>query len=306
MTEQLISIDPSKPIGIIGAGLMGKAVGQRLIEHGYTVVVWNRNRPEAEPLLHHGAIWSDNPLRDCQRMIVCLFNSQIALQVLGDFSDALRSNQVAPNQIVPDQIIIDMTTGTPADAEKLAKQFRDRQVHYLDAPVSGSSEQTLKGQAMIMVGGEHAAYAACADLWSVLARSIHFTGINGSASRMKLVTNLVLGLNRAALAEGLAFAKTIGVDPEAALHVMQDSAAASRVMDVKGRKMIERDFSVQARLSQHLKDVRLILELAMQESLELPLSQTHQRLLEKAESSGCGDLDNSAIVCAYDKDNHVS
>jgi 3-hydroxyisobutyrate dehydrogenase-like beta-hydroxyacid dehydrogenase len=291
----MIAIDPSKPIGIIGIGLMGTAVGQRLLDHGYSIAVWNRTRLEAEPLIQRGASWSGNPLRDCQRVIVCLYNSDIVLQVISGFSDAL----------TPDQIIIDMTTGTPVDAVRLAEQLWAHQVYYLDAPVSGSSEQTRHGQAMIMVGGNSAAYSACEDLWAVLGRSIHFTGKSGSASRMKLVTNLVLGLNRAALAEGLAFAHKIGVEPEAALKVLQDSAAASRVMDVKGQKMIERDFSVQARLSQHLKDVKLILEFASQCDVELPLSQTHRQLLEKAESAGCGDLDNSAIICAYEDDYHV-
>ena len=85
---------------------------------------------------------------------------------------------------------------------------------------------------------------------------------------MKLVSNLVLGLNRAALAEGLSFAKAIGVDPVAALEVLRGSAAYSRVMDIKGNKMLTNDFSVQAKLSQHFKDVRIILSLAADSGLE--------------------------------------
>ena len=119
---------------------------------------------------------------------------------------------------------------------------------------------------------------------------------------MKLITNLVLGLNRAALAEGLAFAEALGVDLRAALEVLQDSAAASTVMNAKGEKMIAADFSVQARLNQHLKDVNIILDLAKSLSLNLPLSATHQRLLELAQSLGYGEQDNSAIIRAYQAD----
>lgn len=109
---------------------------------------------------------------------------------------------------------------------------------------------------------------------------------------MKLVSNLVLGLNRAALAEALVFAQGIGIKPAAALDVLRGSMAYSRVMDVKGQKMLNEDFAVQARLSQHLKDVRLILD----NGVQLPLSEVHCRLLEQAEAMGWGELDNSAII----------
>ena len=169
-------------------------------------------------------------------------------------------------------------------------------VRYLDAPISGSSEQTRRGEATVIVSGERAAFEACQDLWQTLGRRVIYAGSSGSAAKMKLVSNLVLGLNRAALAEGLRFAEAIGVAPGAALEVLTGSMAYSRVMDVKGRKMIEGDFAVQARLSQHLKDVRLILAAAAEAGLSLPLSEIHRRLLEQAEDAGFGELDNSAII----------
>jgi 3-hydroxyisobutyrate dehydrogenase-like beta-hydroxyacid dehydrogenase len=129
-----------------------------------------------------------------------------------------------------------------------------------------------------------------------MGQSVFHVGPCGSAAKMKLISNLVLGLNRAALAEGLAFAEAIGIPPAAALPVLTGSMAYSRAMDVKGRKMIERDFSVQARLSQHLKDVRLMLRAAAKAGMTLPLSDVHRQLMERAEAAGLGDLDNSAII----------
>ena len=113
---------------------------------------------------------------------------------------------------------------------------------------------------------------------------------------MKLVTNLVLGLNRAALAEGLALGEAIGLDPEMTLRVMRRSPAYSRIMDVKGEKMIRSEFSPDARLSQHLKDVRLMLELGERAGLPMTLSAAHRAALEQAEADGLGALDNSALI----------
>jgi 3-hydroxyisobutyrate dehydrogenase-like beta-hydroxyacid dehydrogenase len=121
-------------------------------------------------------------------------------------------------------------------------------------------------------------------------------GPAGTGAKMKLVTNLVLGLNRAALAEGLAFAESIGLDPAVSLAVMRGSLAYSRIMDTKGERMIRGDFAPDARLSQHLKDVRLIVDIGRHAGLPMTLSAAHRKVLEGAEAAGYGDLDNSAII----------
>jgi 3-hydroxyisobutyrate dehydrogenase-like beta-hydroxyacid dehydrogenase len=174
-----------------------------------------------------------------------------------------------------------------------------RGVGYLDATISGSSADASRGEVIVMAGGRPETFAACTDLFAALARQWFYLGDWGSGNRVKLVTNLVLGLNRAALAEGLALAEAMGLDAQTTLTVLRQSAAWSRVMDTKGRKMILRDFSPQARLSQHLKDVRLILAEAAKRGLDLPLSAVHCRLLENLESAGYGGADNSAIVEAF-------
>jgi 3-hydroxyisobutyrate dehydrogenase-like beta-hydroxyacid dehydrogenase len=116
---------------------------------------------------------------------------------------------------------------------------------------------------------------------------------------MKLVVNLVLGLNRAVLAEGLALAEACDIDAALALQVLKTTPAYSTAMDTKGPKMVARDFSPQARLSQHLKDVRLIRELARRHGASVPLSEIHERLLDQAVAMGLGDADNSAVLGVY-------
>lgn len=278
-----------KRVGVIGLGLMGTAIVERLLEHGYRVSVWNRSPEKADSLLRLGAVWSDNPLLDCGRVIVSLYSSDVVAQVVAQKAAGLHVGQ----------IIIDTTTGEPADAETLSRTLSQRGVKYLDSPISGSSEQTRRGEATVMVGGELADVDACADLWPILGGKVFHVGACGAAAKMKLVTNLVLGLNRAALAEGLAFAQSIGISPAAALEVLQGSVAYSKTMDTKGRKMIDKDFGVQAKLSQHLKDVRLMLNAAQVAGLDLILTQTHARLLETAQAAGFGEMDNSAIINVY-------
>jgi 3-hydroxyisobutyrate dehydrogenase-like beta-hydroxyacid dehydrogenase len=112
--------------------------------------------------------------------------------------------------------------------------------------------------------------------------------------------NLVLGLNRAVLAEGLVFAGACGISPKEALRVFRSGPAWSRVMDTKGRRMIERDFEPVARLSQHRKDVDLILAAAARNGAQTPFSQLHQELLTKVERAGFGGEDNSAILRAFE------
>jgi 3-hydroxyisobutyrate dehydrogenase-like beta-hydroxyacid dehydrogenase len=277
-----------KRIGMIGLGLMGTALTERLLAHGWSMQVWNRTRDKAAPLLARGAEWSDNPLAACDRIIISLYTGDVVEQTLSKMRDGLRAGQ----------IIIDTTTGDPAQSAARGARLAARGVSYLDAPISGSSEQTRRGEATVIVGGERAAFDACNDLWPVLGQNVFHVGPCGSAAKMKLVSNLVLGLNRAALAEGLVFAEAIGVTPSAALEVLMGSMAYSRTMDTKGRKMVDGDFAVQARLTQHLKDVRLILEAAAEAGQELPLSETHRQLLERAEAAGWAEMDNSAIIQA--------
>jgi 3-hydroxyisobutyrate dehydrogenase-like beta-hydroxyacid dehydrogenase len=280
-----------QPVGLVGTGLFGTAIAERLLADGFSVRVHNRTREKADPLLALGAKWSDNPLQECRRVIFCLFTTQQVAEFIERKAIGAQSAQ----------IIIDTSTSDPEQTVALATQLAGRGIAYLEAPFSGSSEQTRNRQSTAMVAGEAAAFQACADLWECLAAKTFFVGPWGNAAKMKLVTNLVLGLNRAALAEGLAFAEAAGLETNEALQVLLNSPAYSRIMDSKGPKMVQREFTPQARLSQHIKDVRLMLEEAARGSATLPLSTVHLKLLETAEQMGLGDLDNSAIIRVYSK-----
>jgi 3-hydroxyisobutyrate dehydrogenase-like beta-hydroxyacid dehydrogenase len=261
-------------LGIIGMGLMGSAV----MKMTAATRGWDAddsrcvNAPTANDVFGH-----------CAVVFLCLPNSNIV-------RDVLRAAALKPGQI-----IIDTTTGDPREMAALGNELAAQGVHYLDATVSGSSAQLLQRDVLVMVGGDAEVFEQCRDWFAHFAREVIHVGPCGSGAKMKLVTNLVLGLNRAALAEGIAFAQQLELDLTQTLDVMRRSMAYSRIMDTKGEKMITQDFTPQAKLSQHLKDVRLILAAS---SLPLPLSDTHRQLLEKAEALGYGEADNSAVIQA--------
>lgn len=280
-------------IGLIGIGLLGTALAERLLSGGFEVLGYDRDLSRREALADLGGIAvesSADVVRQCQRIVLSLPTSDVVAEVINEVERLLR----------PGQIVIDTTTGEPAATEAIGKRLAAQSVQYLDATVSGSSEQARHGDAVLMVGGDVAAFSACRDLFDRLARRTFHVGPCGSGARVKLVSNLVLGLNRAALAEGLALAMRMGLDATAVLEVLREGASYSRIMDTKGEKMIRGDFLPQARLSQHLKDVRLILAEGEHCSFSLPLSRVHCQLLEVADAAGYGEADNSAIIKAFD------
>ena len=278
-----------EPIGLVGTGLFGTALADRLLAERFPVVVYNRTRSKADPLLARGAHWSDNPLAECRRVIFAVYSTQ----QVEELWERMGSNSQTG------QIILDTSTSDPQQTIAFGRRLASHGINYLEAPFSGSSEQTRNQESTALVAGENEAFEACRDLWECLAARTFYLGNWGSAAKMKLVTNLVLGLNRAVLAEGLAFADAVGLKLEDALQVLLHSPAYSRIMEAKGPKMIQGDFAPQARVAQHTKDVRLILAEAERGSISLPLSKLHIKLLERAESASLGELDNSAIIRVF-------
>jgi len=166
----------------------------------------------------------------------------------------------------------------------------------MDTTISGSSKAIAAGKGVFMAGGRKEDFDACADLFAVLTDKALHVGPAGDGAKAKLATNLVMGLNRAAMAEGLVFAERIGLDPRRFLELAKQNAAQSAVMEGKGERMLTGDYSPAGRLAQHRKDVAAILALADEIDQQLPLEQTHLQILDAAILAGDGDLDNAAII----------
>ncbi len=268
--------------GIIGVGLLGNAISERIQASGFDLCGWDAN-PD---ILAASGLLKTKPLElaaSCDRILLCLPNSTVVEAVVQEIETTLQ----------PGTIVIDTTTGNPAVVERIAERLALRDVEYLDACIGGSSEDVRQNRAMILCGGSVTAVDACRATLDAIAPTVFHMGPAGTGTRMKLAFNLVLGLNRAVLAEGLTFAEKAGIEPADALRVLRQGAAYSRVMDTKGPKMIEQDFKPQARLSQHLKDVRHILE---EGDALLPFSEVHEKILAEVEAAGYGEEDNSAVI----------
>ncbi len=284
-----MSAPPPRPLGLIGIGLLGSVLAERLLAGGFAVLGHDLDAARLDAFRRAGgtpAADAAEIFRRCDRVLLSLPTHSEVAALTCAHDAALR----------PGLTLLDTTTGDPDTAEALARDLAARGVTYLDATISGSSAQVRAGTAVVMVGGERAAFDACADIFARLGCETFPTGPAGSGARMKLATNIVLGLNRAALAEGLAFARGLGLDAAQALAIMRAGPAYSRIMDGKGEKMLTGDFTPEARLSQHLKDVRLILAQGTAAGLPMTLSSAHREILEAAEAAGLGALDNSALI----------
>jgi len=279
-------------VGVIGLGLLGSAVSARLLGSGWSVWGYDVQQDPARTLVSLGG----TALNSASEVFAAC---EITLLILPD-SDVVATVLEAAPPLSPGAVIIDLTTGDPDRMAEFGAQLAAHGIGYVDATVGGSSEQVRDGDAIVMAGGEKAVLDRQSAVLGSFAREVFHMGPWGNGARMKLAMNLVLGLNRAALAEGLAFAAACGLSMDDALRVLRASPAWSRVMDMKGRRMIEHDFVPAARLSQHRKDVDLILAAAGRSGARTPLSRVHRDLLAEVERAGFGAEDNSAIIRAFE------
>ncbi len=280
-------------IGLIGLGLLGAAIAERLVGSGYAVHGFDIEESRRSILGKLGgfpARSAEKVATECESVLLSLPDSGVVAEVLQRIDSALQ----------PSSTIMDTTTGAPEDAIAFGETLARSGHHYLDTTVGGSSDQVRQHEAIVIAGGDERALKRCLATLRCLGRRVFHTGPCGSGASMKLVVNLVLGLNRAALAEGLAFASGYGLSRQQALEILMAGPAHSKAMDRKGHKMLSGDFEPEARLSQHLKDVRLILASGRRNGVRLPLSQRHAGLLERAEARGFGSADNSAVIKAFD------
>jgi 3-hydroxyisobutyrate dehydrogenase-like beta-hydroxyacid dehydrogenase len=279
-------------VGLVGLGLVGTALAESLLARQFKVVGFDIDAQRRADLEKSGGLWANGPAEIAgrvKRVILSLPDTDAVEQVVEGPEGLLAAHSLPA-------YIIDTTTGDPDRTTALAARLAQKGIAFLDATISGSSEQVRKREAVFMVGGNKGAFEKCKDIFDALAQKVFYLGPSGCGSKAKLASNLILGLNRLALAEGLVFAEKLGLDLRAFLELLRATPAYSAVMDTKGGKMLTDDFTAQARLRQHHKDVSLILKYAEQVGQELPLSKVHLDVLQEAIAAGDADLDNSAVI----------
>lgn len=279
-------------VGVIGLGLMGGALAGRFLGGGWKVVGYDlrdecrRQLAEVggEPVGSVREVFAGAP-----EIVLSLPNSDVVAAIVAEAGEAIAGRR-----------IIDTTTGDPDATASLGERLSLMGVGYLDATLTGSSRQARAGELVVTAGGPIELFLDAEPLFRLFSKQWFHVGPWGSGARTKLVVNLVLGLNRAVLAEGLSFARKCGLDPTAILDVLRSGAAYSRAMDVKGPKMIAGDFEPEAKLAQHFKDVRLIRSAGERAGATLPLTGAHAELLAALVARGFGERDNSVVIRAFD------
>ena len=280
-------------VALIGIGIMGSRLGDRLMKAGFTVRGFDVDSERMAEFAAAGGVATGSPaeaVEGCELVVLSLLTSDISRQVcLGP--DGIVASSTRP------LLVLDATTGRPDDAVAIAGDLASAGVAYADMTVSGNAAVASRGELVVMLGGSAEAYAKAGPVVQAIGRSSHHVGPVGAGARMKLIVNHVLGVNRAALAEGLVAAELAGLDLAKTLEVLADGVAYSRAMDLWGRRMVEGDHEQpNARLRQSHKDSKLIVEHAHQVGAPAAFIEQVESHLGEGVSGGLADKDNSSVV----------
>jgi 3-hydroxyisobutyrate dehydrogenase-like beta-hydroxyacid dehydrogenase len=282
----------SSPVAIIGLGLMGEVYAQRLLDAGIAVTGFDIDPVRRARLADIGGK-PVNTVAELAKPASCII---IAVFSTDQVEDVIENHLLPVLGEKSSKIVLCMSTCDPDQVAALAARVSPRGIRYLDVPVSGTSDQVRRGDGVALIGGDVAVADEVKPVFDALfARRFH-VGKIGDGGRAKLAVNLILGLNRMALAEGLVFAERLGLDPAAFLEVARGSASYSQVMETKGPKMVRGDFSPEGRVKQTLKDAHLMLDQAAAVGQTLSMLQIHADALEACVKAGEAELDNSAII----------
>lgn len=278
---------------MVGIGIMGSRMGARLIDAGFGVRGYDPDPDRLAAFEQRGGVASNSPAdaaEGCSVVLMSVLTSDISKQVcLGD--GGIHETTTRP------LIVLDTTTGWPADTEEIAAAMAEVGIEYCDMTVSGNAPFAERGDLTVMFGGSEDAFASAQPVMDVIGRSAHRVGPVGSGTRAKLIINHVLAVNRASIAEGLVSAERAGMDLEAVLGVLRDSAAYSKAMELWGDRMVAGNHEQpNARVQQSYKDSRLIADFAASNAAPSQLIDFVRDTWAEGVEGGLGELDNSSFI----------
>lgn len=276
-------------IALLGTGRMGAPMARRLCEGGHTVSVWNRTREKAEPLAGYGARVCDTPMAavDGVDMTVgMLENGPIVQDVL--------FVQGAAQAMPRGSLFIDMASIQPREARDHAARLAELGVNCLDAPVSGGTVGAENGTLVIMVGGKRVDFEQALPVFQVFGRATH-VGPHGTGQLTKLANQMIVGITIGAVAESLLLCAKGGADMAKVREAITGGFADSRILQLHGQRMVERDFAPRARMSVQAKDMRNALATAEEIGFDAPITKLFERLYADGLEHGLTDLDHSGL-----------
>ena len=276
-------------ITLLGIGLMGLPMGQRLREAGFAVTAWNRTQEKALRLAAHGARVAHTAaqaVREADVVITMLEN--------GDIVDSVLFGQGVAQVLRPGTLVIDMSSIKPAQARDHARRLAEHGARHLDAPVSGGTVGAEAGTLAIMAGGDAADFEQARPIFAALGRATH-VGPHGAGQLAKLANQMIVGITIGAVSEALLLAARGGADMTQVREAIRGGFAESRVLEVHGQRMVDRDFAKRAAMSVQLKDLRNALETAESLDFQAPITRLFAGLYADAVEHGIAEYDHSAL-----------
>lgn len=260
-------------IGWIGTGVMGRSMCGHMIEAGHRVVVYNRSRSKADPLLRKGAAWCDTPREVAQQ-------SAIVFCMVGyprDVEQVVLGPQGILTAEVNGKVIVDMTTSRPGLATTIYDEANARGAASLDAPVSGGDIGARDATLAIMAGGDRAIFDHVLPLFRLLGKNIAYMGSPGMGQHTKMCNQVLIAGTMAGVVESLLYAQHSGLDQDAVIDVIGQGAAGSWAINNLGRRIVRKDYDPGFYIHHFVKDMGIALDEARHMNLSLPgLSLVHQ------------------------------
>ena len=276
-------------IAVLGIGLMGYPMARRLCQAGHSVSVWNRTLEKAARLAPFGATVharADDAVRSASTVICLLENGAVVGDVL--FSQGVAATLAA------DSLVIDMSSIQPREARDHAARLSEMGVAHLDAPVSGGTLGAEQGTLAIMVGGKSAEYDRAQTVFQVFGRATH-VGPHGAGQLAKLANQMIVGITIGAVAEALLLCEKGGASMAKVKEAITGGFADSRILQVHGQRMVDRDFAPRGRMSVQLKDLRNALATAEEIGFDAPVTRLFEKLYRDGIEHGLTDLDHSGL-----------
>lgn len=283
----------TKPtIGFIGLGHMGSLMVERLMEHGYTLTVYDRTKEKTRDAAQKGASVVDTP-RDLGKqadVIITMVTDNKALDDVMYGDDGVLAG-VKPQHTV----LIDMSTVSPETSQHLFQRAKERGVEMLDAAVSGSTPQVQEGSLIYFVGGEESTYQQCKPILDALSKNSFYMGESGKGTTMKMVVNTMLGLELQAMAEAIALGEKAGLDRKHLLDVLGQTTVVAPAHKAKLANAQKGEYPVNFALATMRKDFSLIMRLAAELSVSMPATAAAEQMYAAALAQG-HDEDFSVMI----------
>ena len=281
-----------KKIGIVGLGMLGNAVALHLLDSGFEVIVFNRNKDKTIQAKKKGATVTDSPKEVAQK-------SDLVIIVVKD-ADAVKQASFGENGIVKGEnkglIVADMSTIDPSESKNISEKFLEHNINKLDIPVMGGPNVAITGDLVMMASGDKDSFEKCKSVFEKIANKVFFLGEKGVAHSIKLAMNLQITMLALALSEGITLVKKAEVDPKIFLEILNSTYFKTGMSENKAFKMIDGKYEPTFTLANLKKDISTITNAAKSLGVELPMINKAEEVYENAVNEGLGGIDYTGII----------